>query len=70
MQWVESYCVWSAAMHTSDNRIGAKGATALASALKKNNTLQHLRVGGECRGDAGVCVVCIVTLGVVVDHAM
>jgi hypothetical protein len=42
----------------SGNGIGAEGATALASALERNSTLQQLRVGGESRCDAGVCDVC------------
>ncbi len=45
------------AAHASGNGIGDEGATALASALERNSTLQHLDVGRECRGDAGVCVV-------------
>ncbi len=50
--------VMCVATHASGNGIGVEGATALASALERNITLQHLYVGGECRGDAGVCVVC------------
>ena len=50
--------VMCVATHASDNDIGAEGATALASALERNSTLQHLDVGGECRGYAGGCVVC------------
>jgi hypothetical protein len=50
--------VMCVATHASGNGIGAEGATALASALERNSTLQHLDVGGECRGDARVCVVC------------
>ncbi len=46
------------ATHASGNGIGDEGATALASALERNSTLQHLDVGGGCRDDAGVCVVC------------
>jgi hypothetical protein len=46
------------ATHASDNGIGVEGATALASALERNSTLQHLVVGRECRGDAGVFHVC------------
>jgi hypothetical protein len=38
--------------------MGAEGATALASALERNSTLQSLFVYGECGGDAGVCDVC------------
>ncbi len=48
--------VMCVATHASDNDIGAEGATALASALERNSTLQHLDVGCECRCDAGVCV--------------
>jgi hypothetical protein len=51
--------VMCVATHASDNRIGAEGATALASALERNSTLQHLDVSRECRGDAGVCVCCV-----------
>jgi hypothetical protein len=51
------------AMHASDNDIGAEGATALASALERNSTLQYLDVGGECRGDAGVCAVAVYGCG-------
>jgi hypothetical protein len=51
--------VMCVATHASDNGIGDEGATALASALERNSTLQHLDIGvGECRGDAGVCFVC------------
>jgi hypothetical protein len=50
--------VMSVATHASGTNIGDEGATALASALERNSTLQHLDVGGECRCDAGVCVVC------------
>ncbi len=50
--------VMCVATHASDNDIGIEGATALASALERNSTLQHLDVGGECWCDAGVCVVC------------
>ncbi len=46
------------AAHASANDIGDEGATALASALERNSTLQHLYVGGECHDDAGGCVVC------------
>jgi hypothetical protein len=42
----------------SDNTIGDEGATALASTLESNHTLRHLDIGRECRGDAGVWVVC------------
>jgi hypothetical protein len=48
--------VMCVATRASGDGIGAEGATALASALERNSTLQHLYVGGECRGDAGVCV--------------
>ncbi len=41
--------VMCVAAHATDNDIGVKGATALASALERNRTLQHLDVGGECR---------------------
>jgi hypothetical protein len=57
------------ATHASGNGIGVEGATALASALERNSTLQHLDVGCECRCDARVCVVCAVC-GVVNDDAM
>ncbi len=50
--------VMCVATHASGNGIGAEGATALASALERNSTLQHLYVHGECLCDAGVCVVC------------
>ncbi len=40
---------------SSGNSIGVVGATALASALEKSNTLQNLDVSSEWR-DAGVCV--------------
>jgi hypothetical protein len=47
------------ATHASGNGIGAGGATALASALERNSTLQHLDIISECHGDAGVsCVRC------------
>ncbi len=42
---------------TLDNWIGAEGATALASALERNSTLQHLNLSCEWRYDAGGCVV-------------
>ncbi len=50
--------VMCVATHASENDIGDEGATALASALERNNTLQHPDVSGECCCDAGVCVVC------------
>jgi hypothetical protein len=50
--------VMCVATHASGNSIGVDGATALASALERNSTLQHLYVNGECLCDAGVCVVC------------
>ncbi len=50
--------VMCVATHASANGIGVEGATALASALERNSTLQHLDVGCECLCDAGVCVVC------------
>jgi hypothetical protein len=46
------------ATHASGNSIDDEGAMALASALERNSTLQHLYVNGECLCDAGVCVVC------------
>jgi hypothetical protein len=52
MLWMMMRCVWR---HASDNDIGDEGATALASALKRNSTLQQLDVGGECHRDVGVC---------------
>ncbi len=51
--------VMCVATHASENGIGDEGATALASALERNSTLQHLDVSRECRGDAGVCVECV-----------
>ncbi len=50
--------VMCVATRASDNGIRDEGARALASALERNSTLQHLNVRGECRGDAGVCAVC------------
>ncbi len=50
--------VMCVATHASDNGIGVDGTTALASALERNSTLQHLDVDGECLRDAGVCVLC------------
>ncbi len=50
--------VMRVATRASENGIGDEGATALASALERNSTLQHLNVNCECRGDAGVSVVC------------
>ncbi len=50
--------VMCVAMHASDNGISVEGATALASALERNSTLQHLNVCRECLCDAGVCAVC------------
>jgi hypothetical protein len=49
--------VMCVATHASVNDIGDKGAMALASALERNSTLQHLDVVGECHDDAGVCCV-------------
>jgi hypothetical protein len=49
-----SVLVVCVATHASGNDIGVDGATALASALERNSTLQHLRVSGEYRGDVGV----------------
>ncbi len=46
------------ATHASGNGIGAEGATALASALERNSTLQHLVVGCECLCDSGAWVDC------------
>ncbi len=46
------------ATYASGNGIGAEGATAFASALERNSTLQHLDVSCECRSDAGLCAVC------------
>jgi hypothetical protein len=42
--------------HTPVNLIGGKGATALASALMRNSTLQHLDVIRELRCDAVLCL--------------
>ncbi len=58
--------VMCVAMHASVNSIRAKGVTALASALERNSTLQHLDVYRECRNDAGVCVACGMMLWVIV----
>ncbi len=57
--WV--WFVTCVATPASDNDIRDEGTTALASALERNSTLQHLVVYRECRGDAGVCVVCRVS---------
>ncbi len=54
--------VMCVATHASGNYIGAEGATALASALERNSTLQRLGVWGECRGDAGVRAACVACL--------
>jgi hypothetical protein len=67
MRWIMMRCdcvrearvvcfVTCVATHASGNKIGAVGATALASALERNRTLHHLNVGGEWRHDG--CVAC------------